>query len=72
MVAGHSSERQNGTPLRKIEVKACLSSVFREESAMVFEGVLVDVLNHFLRPYLKNLDASQLRCQPSMVLGRIR
>ena len=36
-------------------------SVFRKESAMVFEGVLVDVLNHFLRPYLKNLDASQLR-----------
>ena len=28
---------------------------------MVFEGVLVDVLNHFLRPYVKNLDASQLK-----------
>ena len=29
--------------------------------AMVFEGVLVGVLNHFLRPYVKNLDPSQLK-----------
>ena len=28
---------------------------------MVFEGVLVEVLNHFLRPYVKNLDPSQLK-----------
>lgn len=28
---------------------------------MVFEGVLVGVLNHFLRPYVKNLDPSQLK-----------
>jgi len=28
---------------------------------MVFEGILVDVLNRFLGPYVKNLDASQLR-----------
>ena len=27
---------------------------------MVFEGVLVSVLNRFLGPYLKNLDSSQL------------
>ena len=28
---------------------------------MVFEGILVDVLNRFLGPYVKNLDASQLK-----------
>jgi len=28
---------------------------------MVFEGILVDVLNRFLGPYVKYLDASQLR-----------
>ena len=28
---------------------------------MVFEGILADVLNRFLGPYVKNLDASQLR-----------
>lgn len=27
---------------------------------MVLEGVLVDLLNRFLGPYVKNLDASQL------------
>ena len=30
-------------------------------AAMVFEGILADVLNRFLGPYVKNLDASQLR-----------
>ena len=28
---------------------------------MVFEGLLVSVLNRFLGPYVKNLDASQLK-----------
>ena len=28
---------------------------------MVFEGVLVSVLNRFLGPYVKNLDSSQLK-----------
>ncbi len=28
---------------------------------MVFEGVLVDLLNRFLGSYVKNLDASQLK-----------
>lgn len=28
---------------------------------MVFEGILVDVLNRVLGPYVKNLDASQLK-----------
>lgn len=28
---------------------------------MVFEGILVDVLNRILGPYVKNLDASQLK-----------
>lgn len=27
---------------------------------MVFEGILVDLLNRFLGPYVKNLDRSQL------------
>ncbi len=29
--------------------------------AMVFEKVLVEVLNRFLGPYVKNLDASQMQ-----------
>ena len=28
---------------------------------MVFESLLVEVLNRFLGPYVKNLDASQLK-----------
>ncbi len=28
---------------------------------MVFEGILVDLLNRFLGSYVKNLDASQLK-----------
>ena len=28
---------------------------------MVFESLVVSVLNHFLGPYIKNLDASQLK-----------
>ena len=28
---------------------------------MVFEGILVSVLNRFLGPYVKNLDPSQLK-----------
>lgn len=33
----------------------------REAVVMVLEGLLVSVLNHFLRPYVKNLDTSQLK-----------
>ena len=37
------------------------SRVNAATAAMVFEGILVDILNRFLGPYVKNLDASQLR-----------
>ena len=32
-----------------------------EAAAMVFESILVELLNRVLGPYVKNLDASQLR-----------
>lgn len=40
------------------EVGVCLIVQARE---MVFESVLTDLLNRFLKPYVKKLDTSQLK-----------
>ena len=45
----------------KSSAALCCHGLNWKQPKVVFESLLVEVLNRFLGPYIKNLDASQLK-----------